>query len=523
MTRRYLVLCFALLLVSCSNGARSASPLPISTVAVASQTCPVSQLGKTGWVPQEFGPLVAPLIAALLPSVVGGAWDALAAQVHAKATDKDRTVTAKTGTQFYSASRSGTLSPGSQFGCLFFSTGPTPATGLDPSKPATGALSGLTAIGRGQLANAGVGNDFNVYLESTLQFSDDHTAFRLVPQNLFYEKTVDAQDRSSLKGLALTVTFRKPSGAAAGEAFAVATIALPFARPGHRYSANELGTPTKRLTSNWMPLPVLDSQVAQKLTSASENAATVNSNLQRIQTLLAQKSANGTVFGGRKDLLAPDVAGEFKCQFGAAAAWVGKEEPSDYASWLAALDAEIEQASRAKTAADQALQSAPASQKSTHATLAQDQATRLEVLQACSSSARAQRKLLDSAAVIANNTPIDMEVSLIESFDPGKFIVWADTVMNGSKDAAVKAIVDQLDPVKRAADAKAALASRKQAEDDARQAWTDARKAEIDLAGVAAGTPEKLKGQLDLDLKKRKANHLYADLDWAVPFPNVAP
>jgi hypothetical protein len=522
MMSRNLALCLALLLVSCSDRARSES-VPISTVVAVSSTCPVSQLGNTGWVPQEFGPLIAPLIAALLPSAVGGAWDALAAQVHAKASDKDRTVTAKTGTPFYSASRSGTLSPGSQLGCLFFASGPALALGSDPPKATSGPLSGLTENGRGQLTNAGVTGDLNVYAEAILQFSDDHTAFRLVPQRLFYEKTVDMQDRSSLKGLALTATFRKPSGATAGEAFAVATIALPFARPGHEYSAKELGSSSRRLASNWMPLPAIDAQIAQKLTSASENAATVNSNMQRIQTLLAQKSANGAPFSARKDLLAPDGDDQFKCQFGPTDKWKVKTEPSGYAAWQVALDAEVEQASRAKIAADQALQSALPAQKSTHAALAQDQATRLEVLQTCSAAARAQRKLLDSAAVIANNTPVDVEVSLTESFDPSKFIVWADSVMTGSKDAAVKAIVDQADPVKRAADAKAALTARKQAEDEARQAWTDAKKAEIDLSALPEGSADKRKGQLDLDLKRRKVNHLYADLDWALPFPNIAP
>ena len=51
----------------------------------------------------------------------------------------------------------------------------------------------------------------------------------------------------------------------------------------------------------------------------------------------------------------------------------------------------------------------------------------------------------------------------------------------------------------------------------------NARKDEIDLGEKTAGSADQRKGQLDLDLTKRKVNRQYTELGWAEPFPEVQP
>jgi hypothetical protein len=271
-----------------------------------------------------------------------------------------------------------------------------------------------------------------------------------------------------------------------------------------------------------MPLPALDSQVTQRLSAVSQNAQTASTDAARIATLLAQKSSSGKPLSERNDLLGGSVAGTPFCPY-AAATRPAMTVPTDYQKWQASLDVELERLTRWKADLDIPGQTATPTQRVRTSPAAADAAAQLDLLRACSEAARARAKIRDDLEFLVRNTPVDVEVTLTETLDPNKFLVWADTVLTDSKATGVTAIVNQLDPTKRAADEKTAAVSREQAEDAARRAWTDGKKAEIDVAQLADGSADKQKQQLELDLKKRSANRSYAALGWVVPFPEVFP
>jgi len=144
-----------------------------------------------------------------------------------------------------------------------------------------------------------------------------------------------------------------------------------------------------------------------------------------------------------------------------------------------------------------------------------------EILSAWVQAASAQEAIAGWSGLLARNTPVDIEMTLIESMDPSKFVIWADAVLTASKSEATKQIVDALDPVKKAADRKAEVETKSQLEDSARQAYVDAKKAELDLSDEKPDSLQYKKDLLDLDLKKRKANGLYAQIGWVTPFSGV--
>ena len=95
-------------------------------------------------------------------------------------------------------------------------------------------------------------------------------------------------------------------------------------------------------------------------------------------------------------------------------------------------------------------------------------------------------------------------------------------MLTSSKAGIETAVTGSIDPTKRAAAEQAEQTARATADYSAREAWTVAKKAEIDLAS-AKDDNERAKNQLTLDLAKRKANRAYADLGWTIPFPEVWP
>lgn len=442
--------------------------------------CPVTGQGAES--------ILVALGAALLPPLIDVGIDTVAETLKVAGANKDTVVKSSANGFFYALDKEGNLKSTETFGCVVVIKGSFGET------PKTDGFHGIFSTRKGSLIPLGLVEDPSFYFEARVKYSDDNTAFKLVPSYLYYNKFFASSLFTSKRDLVLTLNFHKVGGAADNNAFAASTIAFKDLNENSSISFKISETGGNYKESIWMPLMPIDESLKTTIEGQKKNQEELNKINLQITTL------------GKNDEMEPGLQTALKklCA-------LEKEEKKK-------LDPECFSLAEYQ---DNLMKTRNAVKK------IKNELSRSQQLDAAN---KKKKQLIKEITAIDNLSPFYIEAAITETKQGNKYVAFASSVFNASKDdlkTGIKNEVVKADKEKKQEDDEKAKKDKQdlidKAKVDALQAQIEVEKAEVNLQGITAtGSAIDIKNaESDVKLKKFEANIKFKNAGLSEPYPGI--
>jgi hypothetical protein len=433
----------------------------------------------TGGPQIALAPVAAALIAAVLPSLIDASLDLVAGALHEAAKDKSIVQTAMT--------------------TAYLHTVPPPQNSMAPPFLTNATDLGCVILAKGKFSGpTPTATDKDIYIEATIERSNDRTAFRLIP---VYAR-INKYDSNGFFGgnkpeIAVSVALHAARAGKESAPIALTMFALPIVDAPREMKAAAL----QERASYWTAYPAPDAAAKARL-----------ERLSAAQKRVSEAEAAKTVAD---------------CDAQVKALWV---DIPKFASWdpdkvkscpeaqESILRAVLETQAKKDTAADAARFAAAA-------TIADLKKRAIAAKEIADDLDNRTKAYLGAFTNPINLTPVSIEVQLIESRKGSPFLQAVANALDKSKKDISTALVQELSPVERAKRRaeeeqqtrtnRAAVAT---AEDNVRL-----KQAELDDLPATATRAERVRAENALRQAKIAANNAYLADGRGVPYPEVQP